>query len=78
MTDPLRISVEIADEISDAPASCIHEAVAYVDSRVRPLVDSLRFARGILSAVSMMRPDWIGSQQAIDRIDAALKAAGAE
>lgn len=75
MTEPLRISVELADEIAcriplDGNQAIVEELI---DRRLQPLVDLLRRARGMLDATG-----YRSTSPTIMEIDAALKDAGAE
>jgi hypothetical protein len=79
MTEPLRISVEIAREAQEIMQfdRLLSLSIA-ADKRVKPLVEALRLSRRMLASTVDLRPDWIGAREALAAADAALKDAGVE
>jgi hypothetical protein len=79
MTEPLRISVEIAREmlefdIHESPYAFKRTGIAHlVDERVKPLVELLKRSRHMLEATGYQH-----TTPTIVEIDAALKDAGVE
>lgn len=72
MSEPLRISVEIARDVRenyvDMPGS-ISDFTPAIDARVRPLVDLLRECRAEIMAAGEYR----APHPTVERIDAALR-----
>lgn len=83
MDTPFPMSVELAEAVHifagpEGDSGDLPEIARIIDARVRPLVEALRYARVPLAEAPVIENYEGMAYRAVEKIDAALRAAGAE